>query len=69
MVKNHTFRFRVTKSQFEKIKQEALVKGHLTVAPYVRDLALNHTDFIESKIIENNQMLKKLLEVLCAREI
>ncbi|MBU0470137.1 MAG: hypothetical protein KKA62_01525 [Nanoarchaeota archaeon] len=64
MVKNHTFRFRITKTQFEEIRQEAKVQGYLTIAPYLRDIAFNKNRFIESKIIETNVLVKKIMEML-----
>jgi len=64
MVKNHTFRFRITKTQFEQIRIDAQAEGYLTIAPYLRDLALKRRGFIESKIIETHQLVKRIQEVL-----
>ena len=64
MVQNHTFRFRVSKSQFEKIKQEAQTNGYMQIAPFIRDLVLNRNQFIEDKIIETNRVAKEILEAL-----
>lgn len=63
MVKNHTFRFRVTGIQFEQIRNEALAQGYVKVAPYIRDLALGRNRLIEEKIIETNKLVKKLAGV------
>lgn len=62
MVRNHTFRFRVTKTQFERIKSQAEAKGHVNIASYLRDLALQRNDLIESKIIETNELVKQIHE-------
>ncbi len=64
MVKNHSFRFRVTKSQFEQIKEQAKAKGYVTIAPYVRDLVLQKDGFFEARIIETNQLAKEILKRL-----
>ena len=63
MVKNHTFRFRVTKTQFEQIRSEALAQGYVKVAPYIRDLVLGRNRFIEEKIVEIDKLVKKLAGV------
>lgn len=67
MPKNHTFRFRVTKQQFEQIKNDAAARGYVTIAPYIRDLALKRGMMIESKIIETNNLAKQILEALDGR--
>ena len=64
MVQNHTFRFRITKSQFEQIKQDAKSKGYVTVASYLRDLALKRNNLIEEKILETNIMVKNIQQRL-----
>jgi len=64
MVKNHTFRFRVTQPQFEQIKNEAQAKGYVKVAPYLRDLALEKSKFLEDKIINTHEKVTQILEVL-----
>ena len=64
MVQNHTFRFRITKTQFEQIKQEAKGKGYVTVASYLRDLALKRNDLIEQKILETNIIVKEIRQRL-----
>ncbi|MBT6868724.1 hypothetical protein HN652_03865 [archaeon] len=64
MVINHTFRVRVTKEQISRIRRDANNKGFQNVSSYLRDLALKHNDLIESKIIETNNTVKKILEVL-----
>jgi len=64
MAKNHLLKFRVTLGQLEQVKDKAKIKGYVTLAAYLRDLALQGNDFIESKIIETNYLVKKILEVL-----
>jgi hypothetical protein len=64
MVKNHTFRFRVTEEQFEQINNRSKSKGYICIASYLRDLALNKNDLIESKILDTNEKVKKLLELV-----
>ncbi len=54
----------VSALQMEKIRQQAHENGYVKVAPYLRDVALNRNQFIEEKIIETNQLVKKILEVL-----
>jgi len=53
--------------QFEKIRQQAHESGYIKIATYLRDLALNRNQFIEERIIETNQNVKKVLEVLHGR--
>ena len=62
MGRNHVVKFAVTKSQRERIEQQAHSLGYVTVASYLRDLALQKNEFLESKIIETNQHVKKLME-------
>lgn len=62
MAKTHLIKFRVSSIQFEKIRAEADSKGYVSLASYLRDLALNRNRFIETKIIETNQLVKRILE-------
>ena len=64
MVQNHTFRFRVSKAQYDKVKQEAKSRGYVRLAPYIRDIMLDRNQLIEEKIIETNNMVKKILEAI-----
>ncbi len=64
MAKTHIINFRVSKQQSERILQEAQSKGYVTLASYLRNLALNKNQLIEEKIIETNQNVKKLLELM-----
>ena len=58
--KNCDIRTRVTKMQFEQISSEAYTKGFVTVAAYIRDLALNNRKFLEAKIVETNRLVRKM---------
>lgn len=64
MPKNHILKFRITKNQLEQIRNEAQAKGYVAVASYLRDLALKRSGFIESKIVETNENVKKILGAL-----
>ncbi|MFA6461953.1 MAG: hypothetical protein WCV90_06845 [Candidatus Woesearchaeota archaeon] len=64
MPNNRTCRFKVSNEQYSKIKQESTEKGYVKIAPYLRELVLNKNQFLEFKIIETNQLVKKILEVL-----
>ncbi len=61
MVKNHVCKFLVSQSQMEKIRNDARANGYISVSPYLRDLALQKSGFIEAKLIEINENVKKLL--------
>jgi hypothetical protein len=66
MAGNHMIRFRVNKEQFDRIRSDALNNGYLTPSAYMRDLALNKNQvYLELKIGELMQDMKKLKEVLC----
>lgn len=64
MAKTHMLKFRVSKQQSETIRIEAQAKGYVSIASYIRDLALNRNQLIETKIIETNQNVKKLLGLI-----
>ncbi len=64
MAKTHMIRFRVSKLQLEQIRNDAHSRGYVALAPYLRDLALLKSPFIETKIVEIEVTVKKLLEVL-----
>ena len=61
MAKNHILKFRVSKWQRERIEEEARVRGYVSIAAYLRDLALG-SRLIDTKIIESNKISKELLE-------
>lgn len=60
MAKNHIFKFRVTQQQYKLIRQLALSQGYVHVASYLREIALSKNHLIESKIIETNQLVKRM---------
>ena len=64
MSKLHTVKFRVTSGQWSKLKRDAQIRGYVYLAAYLRDVVLKRNDFIESKILESNDNLKKILELL-----
>lgn len=61
MPKNKIIKFRVSTDQFERILNNKNNKGYVTIASFLRDLALQDYLAIEYKILENNKMLKELL--------
>jgi len=52
MTSNNIVKVLVTKSQKERILQNANIKGYKTVSGYIRDLALNKNQFFEDKLKE-----------------
>ncbi|MBU0459787.1 MAG: hypothetical protein KKH52_00730 [Nanoarchaeota archaeon] len=62
--KTHIIKCFVTKTQREKIENDAQAKGYVFISAYLRDLLLNKGNFIEEKIMETNQQIKKLLEAI-----
>lgn len=64
MACNYTCKFKVTKAQFERIRENALAKGYVRIAPYLRDLALEKSATIESLIVETHKLTKKILDEL-----
>ena len=52
MTSNNVVKILVTKSQKERILQNANIKGYKTVSGYIRDLALNKNQFFEDKLKE-----------------
>lgn len=59
MNKTRSIQFRVTRQQFERIKNNANAKGYLNVSAYIRELALNKDQFIENKIMDIHAILIK----------
>lgn len=41
MSKTRTIKFLVTEEQYEKLRQDVVVKGHLTIASYLRELCFS----------------------------
>lgn len=59
--KNRIIIFRVTNDQFERILNNKTAYGHITIASYLRYLALEKSFFIDSKIVETNKLVKEIL--------
>ncbi len=64
MTKLLEIRTRVTKPQLEQVRAEALARGYVTIAAYIRDLALNNRRLIEAKIIETSRLVTKNHKIL-----
>ena len=64
MARNHTCKFKVSNAQLERIRQDALAKGYVRIAPYLRDLALEKSRVVEDQIYETYQIVKKISEAL-----
>lgn len=64
MVQNHMIRFRVSRMQLEQIRQDALDKGFANPSAYMRDLALNRSFFLETRLVEITQDVKRIRELL-----
>lgn len=60
MTANNAIRIMVTKYQKERILQNASVRGYVTVSDYIRDLALNKSQFVEDKLKEIVRRLEKI---------
>lgn len=69
MVMTHELRIKITKSQHEKIIQNAQTKGYATVSDYIRNLALDKEEMIGAKIIETNKLVKDVLEAVNGKGI
>jgi len=52
MAKTKFIQIRVTKSQFEQIKNNAYAKGFINISAYIRKLALEQNSLFERKINE-----------------
>lgn len=64
MPKNKQLIIRVTNDQFDRIRLNAQAKGFKTITGYIRYTCLEHNQNVESKILENNKILKELAEVI-----
>lgn len=60
MVCNREIRVRVTINQLERIKVNAELKGFKTISGYLRHLCLEHNQYIENLIVENNKTLNEI---------
>ena len=59
MRKTRQILFRVTASQYERIKNNAQAKGHKTMASYLRDTALNKSLIFEERFMEIYKIITK----------
>jgi hypothetical protein len=59
MVRLRALQVRVTRDQYERLKQAATNKGFASLSSYVRYVTLEHESFIERKILEIHQHLIK----------
>ena len=64
MARNHLCKFRVSEAQLERIRADALAKGYVSIASYLRDLALERSHIVENQIQETNQIVNKIWEKL-----
>ena len=64
MARNHTCKFKVSNAQLERIRANALAKGYVRIAPYLRDLALEKSKIVEDQICETHELAKKIWEAL-----
>jgi Arc/MetJ-type ribon-helix-helix transcriptional regulator len=63
MNKNHVLFVRITKYQYERIKNQVDAKGYRSVSAYIRDLALQ-PNYLETKIIEIDKSIKEILDAI-----
>ena len=64
MSKLHTVKFRVTSRQFDRLKRDSQLRGYVHLAPYLREIVFRENGFIESKILESNDNVKRILELM-----
>ena len=64
MSNNRRIDFRVSRNDYERIINNAQAKGYATVSAYLRSIALEKDLFLESKVIETNNNVKKILQLL-----
>lgn len=57
-------RIRVSKDQYERLINNLHAKNYKTIAHYLRDLGLGKGLLSENLIIENNKMLKEILNLI-----
>ncbi|MFC1564089.1 hypothetical protein ACFL6G_04090 [candidate division KSB1 bacterium] len=63
MTKTKEIRFRVTRIQYERIKQNAEYKGR-SISQYMRDISFNYDLIIIQRISEIHTMLKEIQAAL-----
>ncbi len=59
MVMLRVVQVRMTRDQYERLKNNAQVKGFSSLSSYVRYVALQHDFFLERKILEIHHHLLK----------
>lgn len=57
MAKNNRLIVRLTKTQYERVKANAIARGHKTISSYIRSLALGHDAIYEHKLEEIYQKI------------
>lgn len=62
MAKANIIRFRVSSEEHDRIKNEAKTSGYVTISSYLRELVLKRNLLIETKILETNHLVRKLIE-------
>lgn len=50
----------LTRPQYEKVKEDARVKGIHMVSRYIRSIISGNSLFVEQKVLENNRILQRL---------
>jgi hypothetical protein len=64
MSRVHLMKFRVSMDQLERIRKDAALNGYVRLAPYIRDTLLKRVEMIESKVLETNQNVKRIMEMI-----
>lgn len=64
MPKNRIINFRVTSNQYESILNNKEAHGYPTITSYLISLALEKNILVDTKIMENNKMIKEILNLL-----
>ena len=59
MNKTRSIQFRVTRDQYERIINNARIKGYLSISAYLRDLALNKDYAFQRKLDEIHEHIVK----------
>jgi hypothetical protein len=62
MTKTELIKFVATKSQRERIQQDAQERGYVHLSAYMRDILLNNSRFFEEKLVQLEKKLEMLLE-------
>jgi hypothetical protein len=64
MPKNRRIHFRITEPQYARIKANAEAEGYITIAAYLRYLALEHDLLIDKKIIQMSRQIQDMHGIL-----